>query len=118
MPRYEVLQSYIVRVGADPLARPLRLEFPGAVYHVTSRGNARQNIVADDQDWLQLVSLGNKKGVLYLGSENWQGMVDDQPGVRDRWGQGLRRPWVSKGPHIPHLQSPNSCVGRTKGLAP
>ena len=23
------------------MARPLRIEFPGAVYHVTSRGNAR-----------------------------------------------------------------------------
>jgi putative transposase len=32
------------------MARPLRLEFPGAVYHVTSRGNARQDIVADDRD--------------------------------------------------------------------
>jgi hypothetical protein len=26
------------------MARPLRLEFPGAVYHVTLRGNARQAI--------------------------------------------------------------------------
>ncbi|HBF42756.1 MAG TPA: transposase, partial [Desulfobacteraceae bacterium] len=24
------------------MARPLRLEFPGALYHITSRGNARQ----------------------------------------------------------------------------
>jgi REP element-mobilizing transposase RayT len=32
------------------MARPLRIEFPGAVYHVTSRGNARQDIVADDRD--------------------------------------------------------------------
>lgn len=27
----------------DVMARPLRLEFPGAVYHLTSRGNARTN---------------------------------------------------------------------------
>ena len=32
------------------MARPLRLEYPGAVYHVTSRGNARQDIVVDDRD--------------------------------------------------------------------
>jgi len=41
------------------MARPLRLEFPGAVYHVTSRGNARQDIVADDRDrtaWLSLLA--------------------------------------------------------------
>lgn len=32
------------------MARPLRGEFPGAVYHVTSRGNARADIFADDSD--------------------------------------------------------------------
>jgi putative transposase len=32
------------------MARPLRIEFPGAVYHVTSRGNARNKIFSDDQD--------------------------------------------------------------------
>jgi putative transposase len=32
------------------MARPLRLEYPGAVYHVTSRGNARQRIFLDDHD--------------------------------------------------------------------
>lgn len=32
------------------MARPLRLEFPHAVYHVTSRGNARQRIVRADPD--------------------------------------------------------------------
>ena len=32
------------------MARPLRIEFPGAVYHLTSRGNARQPVFADAQD--------------------------------------------------------------------
>jgi REP-associated tyrosine transposase len=32
------------------VARPLRIEFPGAVYHITSRGNARQNIFLDERD--------------------------------------------------------------------
>ncbi len=32
------------------MARPLRIEFPGAVYHVTSRGNARENIFVVDGD--------------------------------------------------------------------
>lgn len=32
------------------MARPLRIEFPGALYHVTARGNAREDIVADDVD--------------------------------------------------------------------
>jgi putative transposase len=33
-----------------PMARPLRIEFPGALYHVTSRGNARQRVFRDDED--------------------------------------------------------------------
>ena len=32
------------------MARPLRIEYPGAVYHVTSRGNARQPVFADVPD--------------------------------------------------------------------
>ncbi len=32
------------------MARPLRIEYPGAVYHVTSRGNARADIFADSFD--------------------------------------------------------------------
>ena len=32
------------------MARPLRIEFAGAVYHVMSRGNARQDVVLDDAD--------------------------------------------------------------------
>jgi REP element-mobilizing transposase RayT len=39
------------------MARPLRIEFPGAVYHVTSRGNARQAIVADDRDRAAFLSV-------------------------------------------------------------
>jgi len=32
------------------MARPLRIEYPGAIYHITSRGNARQPIYKDDKD--------------------------------------------------------------------
>lgn len=32
------------------MARPLRLEFAGALYHLTARGNARANIFIDDED--------------------------------------------------------------------
>lgn len=39
------------------MARPLRIEFSGAVYHVTSRGNARQDIVRDDRDRTQFLTL-------------------------------------------------------------
>ena len=32
------------------MARPLRIAFSGALYHITSRGNARENIYQDDDD--------------------------------------------------------------------
>lgn len=42
------------------MARPLRLEFAGAVYHVTSRGDRREDIYLDDDDrreWLAVLGL-------------------------------------------------------------
>ena len=42
------------------MTRPLRLEFEGALYHVTSRGNRRENIYENDIDRLRFISvLGN-----------------------------------------------------------
>ena len=32
------------------MARPLRLEYPGAVYHVMARGHERSPIYRDDED--------------------------------------------------------------------
>lgn len=32
------------------MARPLRIEYEEAVYHITSRGNARNKIFSDDRD--------------------------------------------------------------------
>ena len=32
------------------MARPLRLEFPGALYHLTSRGDGQEAIYRDDED--------------------------------------------------------------------
>src|SRR5439155_2774254 len=32
------------------MSRPLRIEFPGALYHVTSRGDRREAIFDDDAD--------------------------------------------------------------------
>jgi len=41
------------------MARPLRIEYAGALYHVTARGDRREDIYLDDDDrliWLQLLS--------------------------------------------------------------
>ena len=39
------------------MTRPLRLEFPGAVYHLTARGDRRENIFFDDADRLIFLDL-------------------------------------------------------------
>ena len=39
------------------MARPLRIEFSGAVYHVTSRGNARADIFEDDRDRVMFLKI-------------------------------------------------------------
>jgi len=42
------------------MARPLRIEFPNALYHVTSRGNRREDIYLEDNDrfnFLQILTL-------------------------------------------------------------
>jgi len=39
------------------MSRPLRIEYPGAVYHVTSRGDARRPIFADDTDRMLLLDV-------------------------------------------------------------
>jgi putative transposase len=39
------------------MARPLRIEFAGALYHLTGRGNARQRIFRDQKDCVRFVQL-------------------------------------------------------------
>ena len=39
------------------MARPLRVEFEGALYHLTGRGNVRQRIFADEKDCAKFVQL-------------------------------------------------------------
>ena len=38
------------------MARPLRTEFAGAIYHVMSRGNARQVVFRDERDYQRMVN--------------------------------------------------------------
>jgi putative transposase len=33
------------------MSRPLRIQYPGAVYHIMNRGRARQPTVIDDSDY-------------------------------------------------------------------
>jgi len=39
------------------MSRPLRIEFPGALYHVTARGDRREDIFVDDTDRARLLAV-------------------------------------------------------------
>ncbi|OQW67143.1 MAG: addiction module toxin RelE [Proteobacteria bacterium ST_bin11] len=49
------------------MTRPLRLEFPNALYHITSRGDRREDIYEDVEDRLIFLSLLGK----VVGDFNW-----------------------------------------------
>jgi len=51
------------------MSRPLRIEFPGAIYHVTSRGDRREPIFDDDVD------RGALLGVLAQAMERFDAQV-------------------------------------------
>jgi REP-associated tyrosine transposase len=38
------------------MARPLRIEYPGAVYHNTSRGNEKKALFKGDQDRINFLN--------------------------------------------------------------
>ena len=50
------------------MARPLRLEFAGALYHLTARGNARAKIFSDDDDRRRFLELLGKE----VDQQGWQ----------------------------------------------
>jgi hypothetical protein len=53
------------------MARPLRIEYAGALYHVTARGNAREAIYKDDTDRIAFL---NVLGVV-VERFNWPGFI-------------------------------------------
>ena len=40
----------------EVMARPLRIEYPNAIYHVMARGNGRQAIIHADDDYGPMVA--------------------------------------------------------------
>ena len=44
-------------VYIECMARPVRIEFPGALYHITSRGDGREDIYLDDDDRLDFIEV-------------------------------------------------------------
>ena len=58
------------------MVKPLHVQCPGAVYHVTSRGNGGSPIVFDDQDrlrrldWLERTVAANDKSRVDRAAES------------------------------------------------
>jgi len=50
------------------MSRPLRLEYEGAFYHIISRGNARENIFDEEDDFNSFLELLGKE----IKQQNWQ----------------------------------------------
>lgn len=50
------------------MTRPLRLEYPGALYHLTARGNARQDIYLVDEDRERFLLLLGRE----VAQQGWQ----------------------------------------------
>ena len=68
------------------MGRPLRREYPGALYHITSRGNERKEIFLDDEDrerFLEILSnYHTRYGILlhnYVLMDNHYQLILDTP---------------------------------------
>jgi REP element-mobilizing transposase RayT len=47
------------------MARPLRIEFEGAVYHLCARGNERQRVFRTEQDRVRFLELLERSATRY-----------------------------------------------------
>ncbi|HOT05532.1 MAG TPA: transposase, partial [Atribacter sp.] len=47
------------------MARPVRIEFPGALYHITARGNKKENIFNHDRDRMVFLKILNETIIRY-----------------------------------------------------
>ncbi|WP_082536739.1 MULTISPECIES: transposase [unclassified Roseateles] len=74
------------------MTRPLRIEFPGALYHVTSRGDRREDLFTDDSDRAELLAvmaqgLSRFDAVLpgyCLMSNHYHFVLNEKSGSRNR----------------------------------
>jgi len=58
------------------MGRKLRVEYPGAIYHVMNRGDRRELIFADDQDCRLFVEMPAQAGGMAAGGPVTGGISD------------------------------------------
>ena len=105
------------------MGRPLRIEYPGALYHITSRGNERKKIFLEDADKIKFLEIledyHNRFNILihsYILMDNHYHLVVETPkgnltkimhGVNGRYTGSFNRKYRRSG----HLFQ-----GRYKGI--
>ncbi|HDL20731.1 MAG TPA: hypothetical protein ENH30_05575 [Nitrospirae bacterium] len=87
------------------MARPLRIQYPGAVYHITCRGNARANIYKDNKDRKTFLELLRESQKIYgikiysyvLMSNHYHLLIETPKGNRSEYMRHFNmrytRPW-------------------------
>lgn len=79
------------------MARPLRIEYPDAVYHVTSRGNARSDIFHSDQDREEFLfildTIGREKGTVLINCSGARGKKSSSEVARKKEKKVARSRW-------------------------
>ena len=61
------------------MARPHRIEFPGALYHITASSNARLDIYLTDDDREQFLEILQRVN----DRHQWQGTKEDETILQD-----------------------------------
>jgi hypothetical protein len=103
---YLIGQAYL-HLG---MSRPLRLEFADALYHVTARGNAREDISRDDGDRATFLDLlGRRHAQAYRCVINLLRRVVNDPIVKV-----ARRAGISA-PRVAQIQAAGKALGRKGG---
>lgn len=74
----------------SPMPRQVRIEYPGAIYHGMARGNRREAIVLDDQDWDRGVWM-EQPGRLSCSSAQTHGLGAGDPGIGAKGNPGRHR---------------------------
>jgi len=72
------------------MPRKLRVEYPGAIYHVMSRGDRREDIFKDDvdrQDFLKTLAEASQKTVGWIANRLKMGTRKSAASKLHHWGR-------------------------------
>ena len=105
------------------MVRPLKIEYAGALYHITARGNARQDIYLTDEDRQQFLALLHRacdryKWLCYaycLMSDHYHLFIETQTPTLSK-GMKYRNGTYTQGFNRHHQRVEHVFQGRFKGI--